>query len=103
MTWYQVTVTPDGAVGKLGREKPLVFFDRRTLQQLHDDLKLHGGIEVERASTERRVESRGMMMLRDPHVMIIQERRDLHYKYPDGPPPFVWRDFGAKPNSAAQE
>ena len=92
MSWYQVVVTPEGAIGKLGREKPMVFFDPRTLAQLQTDLRKHGAIEVERASTERRVESRGMMLLRDPHVMIIQKRLDLDYNHPGGPLPFEIRD-----------
>jgi hypothetical protein len=72
---------------------PLVFYDKRTLAQLDADLKAHGSIEVERASVERRIESRGMMLLRDPHVMAIQKRMDLDWKCPEGPPPFQMRDY----------
>ena len=93
MSWYQAIVTTEGALGKIGRELPMVFFDKRTLSQLDADLKRHGSIEVERASLERRVESRGMMLLRDPHVMVIQKRLDLDWKHPEGPPPFQMRDF----------
>lgn len=89
-------------MGKVGRELPMVFFDTRTLAQLDADLKAHGSIEVERASLERRVESRGMMLLRDPHVMVIQKRLDLDWKHPEGPPPFQMRDLPKKPNPPAE-
>lgn len=91
MSWYQAIVSTEGAFGKVGRELPLVFFDTRTLRQIESDLKNHGFIEVERASAERRIESRGMMLLRDPHVMVIQQRKDLDVKEPHGPPPFQMR------------
>lgn len=103
MSWYQAIVTLDGTQGKLGREVPLVFFDTRTLQQLDADLKQHGSIEVERASTERRIESRGMMLLRNPHVMVIQQRKDLDFKEPNGPPPFQMRDLSKKLNPPMSE
>jgi hypothetical protein len=96
MSWYQAIVSSEGAMGKVGRELPLLFFDSRTLAQLDADLKANGSIEVERASAERRVESRGMMLLRHPHVMAIQMRLDLDWKYPDGPPPFEMRDTSKK-------
>lgn len=98
MPWYQAIVTLDGALGKLGRELPILFFDRRTLAELDSELRVKGSIEVERASAERRIESRGMMLLRDPHVVAIQQRRDLDFKAPDGPPPFVMRDLSKKLN-----
>lgn len=98
MPWYEAKVTPDGALGKVGRELPMLFFDPRDLQHLHADLKQNGAIEVERASAERRIESRGPMLLRAPHVMVIQRRLDLDYKAPGGPPPFVMRDLSKKLN-----
>jgi hypothetical protein len=98
MTWYQAIVSVEGALGKVGRELPLLFFDTRSLRELDADLKADGFIEVERASAERRIESRGMMLLRDPHVMAIQKRLDLDYKHPNGPPPFQMRDLSKKQN-----
>ena len=98
MPWYEAKVTPDGALGKIGTSLPMLFFDPRDLQQLHADLKAHGAIEVERASTERRVESKGAMLLRDPFVMVLQRRLDLDFKYPGGPPPFVMRDLSKRLN-----
>lgn len=103
MTWYQAIVTPEGALGKIGTEKPMVFWDSRDLMQLHADLKAHGAIEVERASVERRVESRGPLLLRDPFVMAIQRRFDLDFKLPDGPPPFVMRDLSKKLNPPIEQ
>ena len=102
MSWYQAIVTPEGALGTIGREKPMIFFDLRSLAQLHADLKEHGAIEVERASAERRIESRGMMLLRDPHVMAIQKRLDLDHKHPGGPPSFEMRDHSKKPKPPAE-
>jgi hypothetical protein len=58
MSWYQAIVTPEGEVGKIGRELPMVFFDKRTLAQLHADLQKDGAVEVERVATERRMEAR---------------------------------------------
>jgi hypothetical protein len=98
MPWYQAIVSSEGALGKVGRELPILFFDTRSLKQLDSDLKAHGFVEVERASAERRIESRGMMLLRDPHVMVIQKRLDLDYKHPHGPPPFQMRDLSRKLN-----
>ncbi|WP_157959860.1 hypothetical protein [Devosia submarina] len=98
MSWYQAIVAPEGALGKVGRELPILFFDTRSLRQLDADLKAYGFIEVERASAERRIECRGMMLLRDPHVMVIQQRPDLDHKHPHGPPPFQMRDLSKKLN-----
>lgn len=96
MSWYQVIVTPEGALGKVGRE-PMVFYDRRTLKELQADLRQHGAFEVERVATERRLESRGAMLVRDQHVMAIQKRLDLDWRHAEGPPPFQMRDYGQKP------
>jgi hypothetical protein len=98
MSWYEAIVTPEGALGKVGRELPYVFYDKRSLKELQADLKKDGAIEVERASTERRVQSRGMMLLRDPHVMSIQKRLDLDWDHPDGPPPFQMREKKPSPH-----
>jgi hypothetical protein len=96
MSFYQAIVTPDGALGKIGRELPMVFWDKRTLKELQADLKKDGAIEVERVATERRLESRGAMLLRDPHVMAIQSRLDLDWRHPEGPPPFQMRDYSKR-------
>ena len=53
MSWYQAIVTLDGALGKVGRELPLIFFDSRTLGEIDAELRVEGSIEVERASAER--------------------------------------------------
>ena len=92
MSWYQATLNLDGIRSKLRTEAaPFVFFDSRLLSELHTALWAHGYIEVERASTEKRIESRGMAILRDPHVIAIEQRLDLDMKSPNGPPPFVMR------------
>lgn len=100
MPWYEAKVATDAHQSKLGKfdkgSPAFVFFDPRSLQGLHADLRKDGTIEVERASVERRLEAKGKALLRDPFVVAILERRDLNFKHPEGPPPFVMRDYAAK-------
>ena len=96
MSLYQANVTPEGEVGKIGRELPTVFFYKRTLAQVHADLKKDGAIEVERVATEWRIEARVPYSRAFPHEMAIQKRLDLHWRHPDGPPPFQMRYYTQK-------
>ena len=52
MSWYQAVVTLDGALDKVGRELPMIFFDRRTLAELDSELRVKGSIEAERTSSD---------------------------------------------------
>ncbi|MET3900473.1 hypothetical protein ABIB57_004439 [Devosia sp. UYZn731] len=91
MSWYQATLYLDRPQNRFGSEVPFIFFDVRVLRELHAALWAQGCIEVERASAEGRFETRGMAILRDPHVVAIEMRLDLDLKAPNGPSPFVTR------------
>ena len=94
MSWYQALLNLDGSGNKFATEgAPFVFFDSRSLGQLHAALWTQGHIEVERASTGAHPESRGMAILRDPHVIAIEQRLDLEIRAPSGPTPFSTGDL----------
>lgn len=85
MSWFQATLNLDGIRSRISTEAEFVFFDARPLRELHAALWAQGGIEVEHASLKPFIESRGMAILRDPHVVAIEQRLDLDGVAPDGP------------------
>jgi hypothetical protein len=92
MSWFQATLNLDGIRSRITTDAKFVFFDARPLRELHAALWAQGGIEVEHASLKPFIESRGMAILRDPHVVAIQQRLDLDTLAPDGPPRLAMAD-----------
>lgn len=86
MSWFQATLNLDGIRSRISTGADFIFFDARSLKELHAALWAQGGIEVEHALLEPFIEYQGMAILRDPHVVAIQQRLDLDMLAPDGPP-----------------
>ena len=97
MSWYQALLNVDGSGNRFATQgAAFVFFDGRSLSQLHAALWTQGHIEVERASTGGHPVSRGKAILRDPHVIAIEQRLDLDIKAPSGPTPVTNADLSSE-------
>lgn len=91
MSWYEIRITQDAARQTPASGRKIIAFDTRSKQAILKDLMRNGHVELQRAGARDKrttIESRGTIIVLQPHVISIEDRLDLNASQPQGPTKF---------------